>query len=560
MDLNMVATTKRPRSLGYYTPFLILLFVLVSCAVRGYFTINGLARPADIDSFRDVGYIQALLDRNWLGDPLYGDELRFYSPLMHVIAAAAAWATGLSPMVLWLQAAPWFNLLAPLAFFDMSRRLFNLPIAAVATVIFELNGVFVPPWIAAGYSPWPIVCNLALPLFFVGVSLIFEHGRSNEIRHAVVIGAVSGFAFLTHPYPAILLTVIAVVTAFNERGLSLKTIAWLSILGIVELMFALVVLGPLFVKYNLHTLNYAYAFWVDPIFDTTIPIFDTTDWLLFLKRLSVVAYDVPGFVLAVAGVLLLLQRRLPDIDRRTQAILVAWIGVCAVLLFRHYACEFVNGEATLCRIPIVPVHHSHFYLQAAWSCLWSYVLWKLLSRLHRTIRSRGSLLRAATLIIVCIGLVGSGLFFKRALHRTYDFREREWALGNEDNFELDAYDWILRNTRPDDLFVTQEAATDKLWDDRAFAVMAAGRRLVVVPVQFSNPYVDWSERDRRRKSYLSALSESDGGFCDLVAEAGKGAKAWFLVTNETPAKAKNANAILRTKTSSLYQVQPDCKE
>jgi len=40
--------------------------------------------------------------------------------------------------------------------------------------------------------------------------------------------------------------------------------------------------------------------------------------------------------------------------------------------------------------------------------------------------------------------VGSGLFFKRALHRTYDFREREWALGNEDNFELDAYDWILR--------------------------------------------------------------------------------------------------------------------
>jgi hypothetical protein len=90
--------------------------------------------------------------------------------------------------------------------------------------------------------------------------------------------------------------------------------------------------------------------------------------------------------------------------------------------------------------------------------------------------------------------------------------------------------------------------------------MAAGRRLVVVPVQFSNPYVDWSERDRRRKSYLSALSESDGGFCDLVAEAGKGAKAWFLVTNETPAKAKNANAILRTKTSSLYQVQPDCKE
>jgi len=128
-----------------------------------------------------------------------------------------------------------------------------------------------------------------------------------------VIGAVSGFAFLTHPYPAILLTVIAVVTAFNERGLSLKTIAWLSILGIVELMFALVVLGPLFVKYNLHTLNYAYAFWVDPISTLRFRFSTLQTGFWFLKRLSVVAYDVPGFVLAVAGVLLLLQRRLPTL-------------------------------------------------------------------------------------------------------------------------------------------------------------------------------------------------------------------------------------------------------
>ena len=186
----MSSVTRTQRRVGDYAPFCVLLLVLAGCAVRGYFTLQGLERPVDVDSYRDVGYIQALLDGNWLGDPLYGGEYRFYSPLLHVIAAVGAWVTGLSPMQLWLHASPWFNLLAPLTFFDMTRRLFDLPTAAAATVVFALWRAF-SALDCGRYSPWPIICNLALPLFFIGVSLIYERASSAAMSDAVVIGLVA---------------------------------------------------------------------------------------------------------------------------------------------------------------------------------------------------------------------------------------------------------------------------------------------------------------------------------------------------------------------------------
>jgi hypothetical protein len=57
-----------------WPPRLILGFLLILCAVRGLYLAAGLVRPPDIDSLRDVGFIQGFLDGNWFGDPAYAGE------------------------------------------------------------------------------------------------------------------------------------------------------------------------------------------------------------------------------------------------------------------------------------------------------------------------------------------------------------------------------------------------------------------------------------------------------------------------------------------------------
>jgi hypothetical protein len=550
----MISATRNGRS-ERYIPAVVLVLLLIICSIRGYATVAGLERPADWDSFRDIGYVQALLDGNWLGDPLYGGEVRFYSPLMHVITAAAVWVTGIPPMTWWVQASPWFNLLAPLAFFDMNRRLFDLPTAAFSTVIFTLfNGLFAPPWIAAGYTPWPFICSMALPLFFAGVSVVYKYGESTRLEHAALTGALLGLIFLAHPYPAILLTAILVATSLAKKGLASKTVVWLATAAFVEFLLALLVLGPLFIKYHLHTLNYAPAFWFDPI-----SIFDISSWGLGVQRLGLLVYNGLGFLLVFVG--LLLHRRAPHVDLRTATILLTWIGVCAVLLLRHYACTFVGNEPFVCRISLVPVHHSHFYLQAAWACLWGFVLCTAVRWLSRFLGSRAwspPVVLTAVVVVACGIVLATAFLFKHVVHRTYDFSSRQLALSSSDHFDRSAYHWILKNSGPRDLFVTEEAANEQE-ADRAFTVMATGRRLVSIPISFSNPYVDWNERDARRRRYLSALTDSVRGICDLVAEAGEGASAWFLVANGTAVNSVLVDAVLRTDFNTLYRVRPDCK-
>ena len=78
-----------------------------------------------------------------------------------------------------------------------------------------------------------------------------------------------------------------------------------------------------------------------------------------------------------------------------------------------------------------------------------------------------------------------------------------------------AYEWILANTRPDDLFVTELPPNPADMGPGAATVSAAGRRLVAPPEMHSNPYVAWQPRNARR---LEALRRG-ADLCPLVREA-----------------------------------------
>jgi hypothetical protein len=191
-----------------------------------------LVRPPDIDSLRDVGFIQGFLDGNWFGDPAYAGEWRYYPPLVHALAASLVRLLGVGDVLaFWAQAGVWSNLLTPLVFFFMSRRLLgsSQAAAACATVYVLFNGAVSRPWNTGGYTPWPLTPSISQTFFFVGVWMILARGTPGlawkKLLNAVIIGALIGITLLAHLVPAVILTAIVTAVAFGADGFAFERLS-----------------------------------------------------------------------------------------------------------------------------------------------------------------------------------------------------------------------------------------------------------------------------------------------------------------------------------------------
>jgi hypothetical protein len=91
------------------------------------------------------------------------------------------------------------------------------------------------------------------------------------------------------------------------------------------------------------------------------------------------------------------------------------------------------------------------------------------------------------------------------------------------NDRLAAHDWIARNTPPDAVFLCED-------DLSLYVVGPAGRKVVAADRFFSNPYLDWNYRNRRRNRMLRCLAdENERCFRDL---ASRHEVAYVLVESE----------------------------
>src|SRR6266403_3907292 len=108
-----------PRSmegeLGYCRVSLLwVAALLLMCVAHGLWTVSGLSYPLDVDSLRDIGFAQGILNGDLFGDPVYAGEVRWYPPLVPSLAAAASRLLGIADLPkFWVQAGPWINLLVP---------------------------------------------------------------------------------------------------------------------------------------------------------------------------------------------------------------------------------------------------------------------------------------------------------------------------------------------------------------------------------------------------------------------------------------------------------------
>jgi hypothetical protein len=84
-------------------PWMGLILLLTLCLARGLWLNRGVVGPGYFDEFRDAGFVQGILDGNLFGDPFPRKAWRWYPPLIHFLAAGAAWVSGAHPLIFWIK-------------------------------------------------------------------------------------------------------------------------------------------------------------------------------------------------------------------------------------------------------------------------------------------------------------------------------------------------------------------------------------------------------------------------------------------------------------------------
>ncbi len=523
---------SRPRWAWYPVIFLLLL-----CLTRGLWVTRGLQSPAIMDTFRDAGFVQGIVDGNWFGDPEIAGAWRYYPPLVHTLFAAVCAVTGGAPLHVLMSAAPWINLIVPVGFFLMSRRLIGAEAAVFGLGLLVLfNGAVLPPWVTAAYHPWSSVPVLALGGFFFSVWLIQARIHTGRASDALLIGSAIGLVFLAHTVPAVILAFTVPVIAINVRGFSLKTLAWLALAGVVACVWSLPLLLPLWTSYRLHIVNTIPGSFIDPRFVSWPP----SRGLLLMV--------LPG---VLATPIIFCLRNELTLPRGTIAILAVWILLPILFLTRHYACD-VRSNAAVCTVFVLPVHHWYIYLQAALTCVAGLGAWLCFKHLQGVVVWRRVPGPAGyALAAICCGAV---LWLRPA-----DDSLRQRALFLDKFFDWDTYTWLRQHSAPSDMFVT-ETLHESL-NAASVAVMAAGRSSVALPATYSNPYVDWESRNRRSLQYLSVVRDVSGAatpaICTLLGEVGFGGHAYVILPNARPISEVGLHAASVGSINTIYRVVPD---
>jgi hypothetical protein len=483
------------------------LLVLLGIAFRpAWLATYDLAWPYDYDLFRDAAFAQTIIHGHFPADAYYAGEQNWYNPLGPAIIGGLARLFAFEPIDIYAHYGAIIALAVPLAVFALGIALFGRWAALASLFAFLFLGPNdVPSWAAPSYSPW-LFANLLSLLPFALTLIVALRGRESG-RDSVwaVSGVLLGTTFLTHSAAAVVAGSVALVLAWERGKGRLVAIRW----GLV-LVPALAVSAPL-----LATILWHYGLQVK----NTAPqdfIWDETD-LHRIPELLRGALNV-GNAIALGGFVMLLRSRTMKAARDT---LMAWLGICAVMLVYGYARQaWPNAHMP----GIVPPFHWLFLLRLARALLLGYGL-------YCAVRALASLLGRWRKLPVPIALLltfGILLPFqiRQFVHR-FDFEQaRRLSLQYA---ALPGFGetiaWLRRET-PSDAVVLAPP------HDALIMLGAAGRKTVVVDRFFSNPYVAYEPRATAADDLARNLAEHQRDiFLQMAAKHGV---SYVLITDAVP--------------------------
>jgi hypothetical protein len=478
-----------------------LAFALL-CAIafcKGVQTTGDLSWPYDLDQFREIGMAQSILDGRYGTDHLYLGETVWYNPLTSTINATLAHLLGVPVSVIVTRAGAYLNLLAPISFYLLLVLLFERPTALAAGAAFLFAPIGdAPSWAAASYSPWIFSQNLAQGFFCLGLAAFTRALGSASLRWHFASGVLLGVTFLGHTAPAVLLGAIMLVASglslFRRRARNLKAIAGSSqVRGLLVILFVAFIVSVPFTfsilfHYHLAIQNPIPGNWVyAPLTKNNFP------------QLAMSYLSWFGLVAVIGFVSIATSSRWPR-----RALLLTWLGVCFLFLGIGELQQFISPDLHLL---FAPAHHFLFYFKALEGIFFGaglvFVCQKLVQRFAwgRDLLSEGF----AEIAIVPVAVALFVAIAWPSYSRRFDFTTaRDEAIGFQERTDyLDAYRWILSNTKPTDVFLS-------LTGDLDLSIVGPADRKTVVTCQpeFSNPYVAWKSRSATAANIVDELAHA----------------------------------------------------
>ncbi len=467
---------------------------VLTLAVR---TTADLAWPPDTDHYRDLAQSQTIRDGALLQDPFYRGESAWYNPLLPGMVAAVSYLTGQPVHVSAARAGPYLNLAAPIAFYVLVFRLIGpaCALASLAGFLFVVRG---PTWATPTYSPWLYASVFAQTFFYSTLAAYAAAMKNERWWWFAITGTLLGLTFLTHTAPAILAGVtIMVVTGWRavlKERTSRELASEVAFILVPAVLVALPFLWSIVGHYRLQIRNPIPLMWSDP----TLP---PDSWEALWAQVA------PRPLLNTMIVVGLTAISLGRLRRPAPAIVNAWFGASILLfVYSNYVVPRLPGVLP----PAVPAHHFLVYERAAEIVVFGlgvtvtasgvgWLVWRAIGSRFKAIefeRFRQGSLGLGIGAIVLVSLPG---FLARD-----DFGlSREVARNQYATSELrELFPWIRENSSPTDVFLTSDSACLSV-------VGPAGRKCVLAPVFFSNPYVDWNERRVAHQSMWDALTADD---------------------------------------------------
>lgn len=458
-------------------------------------SVKGLSEPYDLDQFRDLAAAQAVSDGRLLGDPFYAGETIWYNPLLPWTVASVSRLLGVRVATAMVQGGPYLNAIVPLALFGMVAVFFG-PWPACIAVVSLLYGSphNDPPWVTPGYSPWIFAPNIASGLFYLALVVCARAVRRDSAALWGVGGFALGTVFLAHTAPALVLGLALLAVGITSATYEPHRVGWPRVVSLLVLFgTAAVVAAPLLWsivgRYRLHVVNAAPGAWV---------------WTGVSSLSSVLrgAVNVRSAIAAL-GLVALIRRCRASMEAR---LVLAWAGAAFALLAYGFAQRSIGGRI-LFSLPL-PLFHFYFYLRAVGHVLIGVAVWEIVTwAVAATARAAQinpvvaeTLAGTIPALLVIVLAVSSFGAYRRGPAFGEDLVAARQATFRQFDSNLTAR---LRTETPPNAIVLASP------ENSLIEVAPAGRRVVAVPAEFSNPYVPIDPRARDQARLLDSLLARD---------------------------------------------------
>jgi hypothetical protein len=447
----------------------------------------------DPDYYRDMACVQQNLSGNFGKDPSYLGAWLWYNPLLTGIETLVVKVSGLPLNLAFAKMGVWLNLLAPVTFTLMLATLFDWRVAAAGLLsfLFLASGNHYT-FDAATYSPWLYPGSFTQAIFYLNVIFCYKAFTTQRISWFLILGAMLGISFLGHTAPTVLIILIMVilqtgnlVKSLREKDYTATKRYVLQGLGasLLFILFSLPLTYFIVGKYHLKFINRIPFEFVEELF-----IFRNLP-TLFRMNFSV------ALVVSLVGLVWFYRNSRQPVLRN---IFLAWPLLAVILFVYSTAVSSLDRNYNIHLPGTVPAFHYFFYLKAAQSVFYGFGLVFLLNLLFgriKALHSEPTRSRMISLAILLCAIIYYPFYRNR---QDFVFFRTQNLLEDRETDKIATYDYILNNVPQEQVILCEENTS-------IFPVLATARKMVSNGITYSNPYLDFWQRENARNSMLSLL-------------------------------------------------------